>query len=221
MKLFMQMYSQSFIRCLVLFWLLTGCKLQQPEANAKLHNAVLTNEISVVKKWLRKGASVNYQEDRRGWTPLLFAVEASNYEMAKVLLDHSADPNILSTKNQISPLQRAASKGNLDIIKLLISAGAELDHQDAQLRSTPLMWACLQGHEKAAHLLLDSGALINVRGNRGESALFLAVSTQQTSVVKLLVSYGAITDRPDIYGITPLQKATELKNQDIITLLSE
>ena len=201
--------------------LMADCKLQQSEANAKLHQAVLSNQTKAVKKYLKQGASVNYREDNRGWTPLLFAVEAEHYEMVKILVDGGADINMASTKNQVSPLQRAAAKGNLDIIKLLIKGGADLDHQDTKLRSTPLMWACVHGQEAAARLLLDHGALINVRGNRGESALFLAVSAQQVNLVELLISYDAITDRPDIYGITPLQKAMELKNTEMVKILNK
>lgn len=201
--------------------LVAGCKLQQQEANAKLHQAVLMNEAKAVKKYLLKGALVDHQEDNRGWTPLLFAIEAENDEIATILVDRGADVNMISTKDQVSPLQRAASKGNLKMISLLIRKGADVNHQDAQLRSTPLMWACINGHEDAARFLLDNGALINVRGNRGESALFLAVSAQQVNVVELLVSYLAIRDRPDIYGITPLQKARELKNNDIINILNQ
>ena len=206
----------SFTLLLLIF----SCKLPQQEANLKLHHAVLTNEPKAVQKYLKKGASVDYREAKRGWTPLLFAIEDGNSEIVKLLIDQGADVNIVSTMNNVSPLQRAAAKGDLDIVKMLVRQGADIDHQDAKLRSTPLMWATVNGHINTARYLLENDALFNVRGNRGESALFLAVSTEQIDMVALLVSYNAITDRPDIYGNTPLQKAKELKNIKIINLLN-
>ena len=214
------MQKPNFITYILVLALLAGCKLQQPAANSRLHQAVLTGDAKAVKKFLVKGASVNYQEEKRGWTPLLFAVEQDNAELVKILVDHGADVNMISTKNRVSSLQRAASKGNIEIMKMLITKGADLDHQDAQLRSTPLMWTAVNGHEDAARLLLDNGALINARGNRGESALFLAVSAEKANMVSILISYDVIKDRPDIYGKTPMQKATELNNREIVNLLS-
>jgi len=166
------------------------------------------------------GASANYREDDRGWIPLLFASEAGDERIVRILIDYGADVNMVSSKDKISPLQRSAAKGSPSIVKILIPEGADINHQDAHLRSTPLMWAAAQGHKEVAQILLINNVLKDVRGNRGESALFLAVSAEQVDVVKLLLSFDVNKERPDIYGKTPLQKATELNNLEIMQLLT-
>lgn len=206
---------------IIVLLLLPTCKINQQVANEGLERAVLANDLNGIKNYLRKGASVNYHEPEKGWTPLLFAVEGGETEIARFLLDNGADPNEVSVENKVSPLQRAASNGFLEIADMLLKKGADLDHQDSKLGATPLMLAAVNGHADVLALLLKQQALIDVRGHRGESALFLAVSGEHTEVVKMLLAAGANKERPDIYGKTCLQKATELNNNKIINLLNQ
>ena len=199
---------------------LVGCRLSPIGETARLHQAVLNQKVNSVKRYIKWGAFVNSRESERGWTPLLYAAELENYQIAEILIDHGADVNMLSSEDKVSPLQRAAAKGDLRMINLLLTHGAHIDHQDNKLRSTPLMWASANSHFQAVKVLLDSGSLVDVRGNRGESALFLAVSAQNVDIVKLLLSFNAIKDRPDIYGITPIYKAKQLGNEELVDLLS-
>ena len=212
-----QMNRQVFF--VLCFGLICGCQTSSLDYTAKLHRAVMTNKVNAVKRYIKKGGSVNYREGARGWTPLLFATESGHTDIAKILIENGADVNMASSEDKVSPLQRAASKGNVDLVSHYLDKGAEIDYQDYRLRSTALMWAAANGHDKVASVLLEQGALINVRGNRGESALLLAVSAQNVDLVKLLLSFNAIIDRPDVYGITPLQKAKQLKNKELIDLL--
>lgn len=204
----------------ILIFIASSCKIPPQKATQNLYSAVLLNDVANVKKYIQKGANVNTQENQRGWTPLLFASEAGYFDIAKILVENGADVNIASSKNKTAPLNRAASNGYINIVRLLVENGADIDYQDAKLKSTPLMRASANGHKKVVEILLNNDALINVRGHRGESALFLAVSAEHVDVVKLLLSHGAITDRVDIYGKTPLQKAKELNNQELINLLN-
>ena len=210
-----------FLLCITILAFMGGCKLQPQRATQKLHGAVLDGKTKAAQRYLVRGASPNYKSGDRGWTPLLFAAEAGYIKVTEVLINHGADADVVSTQDEVSPLQRASARGYLPIVRLLVESGADIDHQDSQFRSTALMWACINGHYEVAQYLLDQEALINVRGNRGESALFLAVSAQHMEIVRLLLSYNAIKDRPDIYGKTPLEKAKELGDQQIVDLLTQ
>ena len=53
-------------------------------------------------------------------------------------------------------------------------------------------------------MLLTHGADINIKNNKGETALITACSFCNIPVVKLLIEYGADVNMPDLYGNTPL-----------------
>ncbi|MEP1096078.1 MAG: ankyrin repeat domain-containing protein [Cyclobacteriaceae bacterium] len=209
-----------FVITILLFF---SCKTSQNKSSTisafSLHELILDNKANKIRKYFDAGNHQTYLIE--GWGPLLFAVEAGHTEIVQILIDNKFDVNVASIKNGTFPLQRAASNGFDEIVNILIMNGADVDQQDTERRATALMFASVNGHESVVKLLLSNDALINVRGTRGESALFLAVSAQHIDVVELLLSYGANKTRPDIYGKTCMQKATELKNEELINLLKD
>jgi len=213
--------KKTWLFALIILIILSACKISQPKATVKLQQAVLNNEPSNVEKFINKGALINYKEAKRGWSPLLYACQGGYLQVAKVLLRNGADPNQQSELDKVTPIERAASNGYFEIVKLLIENGADVDQQNSKHRATALMFASLNGHSEVVDLLVDNGALLDVRGTRGESALFLAVSAERKEVVQKLLAYGANKDRPDIFGMTCLQKAIDLQNEDLISLLKE
>ncbi|PTB97207.1 hypothetical protein C9994_03925 [Marivirga lumbricoides] len=77
-------------------------------------------------KWLiDNGANLNFQ-DRIGYTGLHFCGQEQNAEIANVLLDKGADPNIKDEHGN-SPLWTALfnAKGNFETVKVLRSHGAD------------------------------------------------------------------------------------------------
>lgn len=77
--------------------------------------------------------------DSYGYTPLIYSINGvePNYEMAKYLLEHKADPNLItknySQKYNISPilelcnLSRRIDADRFKILKLLLEYGADPD----------------------------------------------------------------------------------------------
>src|SRR5215469_6554418 len=55
-----------------------------------LHEAVKKCDATVVQTLLQKGSLTNCKDALAGWTPLQYAVKKDNFEIAKLLLDHSA-----------------------------------------------------------------------------------------------------------------------------------
>ena len=94
-----------------------------------LHLAVLNNDIACVEAFINGGALLDLRDDRYR-TPLFLAVFRGYFEIAKLLLEHGADPNkseglgnFVVTSNRM-PLHVALEHGDDAMADLLISHGA-------------------------------------------------------------------------------------------------
>ncbi|MFS0755600.1 ankyrin repeat domain-containing protein [Noviherbaspirillum sp. 1P10PC] len=152
------------------------------------------------------------------------AVQRSNLEIARKLLDAGADPN-KPAYNQY-PVVLAVESGNRKMLEMLIKADAipELALQHGNDKATLLQHAVRRGHREivqiilsldagahcdkadvsealalngamsCAQLLLDAGADPNWKGKNGRTALSQAVSGGNKAVVELLLRHKAQVD---------------------------
>ena len=84
---------------------------------------------------------------------------------------------------------RAAADGNVRNMRLLRMAGVNIDSRGSN--STPLFLAAGEGRLDAVRYLLDQGADVNVRDDRGRTALTEAAFYGNASVMKELILRGA------------------------------
>src|SRR6185437_4011192 len=79
----------------------------------------------VVKMLIAKGAEVNiYSKNAMQVAPIHSAVSADNLEIARLLLENKADPNLIQSKG-VTPLHGATQKGNTQMVELLLSYKAD------------------------------------------------------------------------------------------------
>ncbi len=71
--------------------------LNEIEKRSLLFFAVSSHSHPAIKTLLAAGADINWQ-DYSGYTPMVDAMMGRNYNSAKVLLDHGADPTIVDEK---------------------------------------------------------------------------------------------------------------------------
>jgi len=150
-----------------------------------------------------KSADVNAAE-ADGSTPLLWAANLNDTDLASRLLKAGADPK---RRNQLgsTPLAEAAFNSNTEMIQALLNAGADPNAAgpDGQ---TPLMTVARTANVDAAKLLLAKGANPNVtESQRGQTALMWAAAAGQGPMVRALLAAGAEVDvksTPDL--MTPL-----------------
>ena len=140
----------------------------------------------------RKSADVNAAE-ADGSTPLLWAANLNDTDLASRLLKAGADPK---ARNRLgsTPLAEAAFNANTEMIRALLDAGADPNAAgpDGQ---TPLMIVARTANVEAAKLLLAKGANPNVKeAQRGQTALMWAAAAGQGSVVRALLAAGAEVD---------------------------
>jgi ankyrin repeat protein len=141
-----------------------------------------------------------------GTTPLLRALVGGNIDIAKLLVEKGANPNIYgmglspflyaagitsSTYNE----QRggAASVVNTELLDLMIQHGADVNSQ---------VYRATDYSGRIARAV--TGDPVNTKTNEGMTALHIAARSGNTNFVRYLLSHGARTDIVDASGRTPL-----------------
>lgn len=128
--------------------------------------------------------NINYRTERIGLSALTQAAATGNGEIVSLLLQHGADPNIV-TRNGETPLLIASYQGNPGVVHLLLSAGARVDARESRYGFTALTTAAKEGHVEVVRLLLEAGADVNDKTD-GRTALTFARQYKHPEVVRLL-----------------------------------
>ena len=94
-----------------------------------LHRANLLNPspVSTIRFYLDKGVAVNAQ-DCYGMTPLHYAMREENAEVALVLLEAGADPNIPNCDNIIPLAMIGRMPHRLDLLEQLLKSGGNVHY---------------------------------------------------------------------------------------------
>lgn len=162
-------------------------------AGAALHLA----NVDSAKMLLKLGADVDVT-DCRGWTPLMYAAESGQHELAELLLEAGADVN-----NDCGPLCGAASSA---IVELLVKAGADVNAKFGYNEKTPLMYAT---NPDVAEALINNGADLNICDREGLTALAHAfLRDQNQNLIEQLIISGADIS-PDV--VNAIKKKKERK----------
>ena len=105
----------------------------------------------------RGGVEVDRATRGAGTTPLIQAVTQKFDELARVLIEHGANPD-KSANDGRTPLLMAVQMGSVEVAKLLLEKGADPDKVDPSDGFTPLLTAAQEGSVEVAKLLLEKGA---------------------------------------------------------------
>src|ERR1700730_9434574 len=124
-----------------------------------MHMSAFAGNVANTQLLIDKGADVNVRAKSRFLnTPLQTALLTGQYETAKLLLEHGADPLVRQSKG-FTPMHEAALLGRADLIELLLAHGAEINSM-ADNGHTPLAEAIRGRHEETAALLKSKGGKI-------------------------------------------------------------
>jgi ankyrin repeat protein len=164
------------------------------EDNLRLVTAVMKGDRDQVRTLLKQKVNVNVAAGD-GMTALHWAVYKNDIEIARMLVQASANVKAATRREAVVPLYMAATNGNPDIIDLLVKAGADVNGATSS-GAMPLMQAAASGDVEAVKKLLDYGADINAKDNvRDQTALMFAAAKNRDSVIQLLASRGAALER--------------------------
>ena len=179
--------------------------------------ASMRNDVTTAKRLLTKGlVDVNCTKGERlsdnGFTPLHWAARNGKSEVAKLLLDMGANPNVKCNKAS-TPLNIAAEFGHTDVVRLLIDRG--IDQSDV---NETLHCAARKGNTELVRMLLDKGANINVKSVEGKTPLSRAAEHGHPHMARLLMDRGADPNGTERCGTTQLHSDIKVPNLGLTPL---
>jgi len=222
---------------LIIFALLffSAIRVNCQQAEGALHEAVVADNVDLVKQLISQGADVNKPFGSLNLTPLHCtvihpsgppinkAVEGKSVDIALLLIKRGANVNAKS-KNGSTPLHLASYYGFKNLAEVLIQNGADVKIKTDDLGMTPLHSAAHRCHFEIAKLLLDKGAEINAKDKEGNTALHRAALMQQyfnREFPLLLIQSGIDINSKNNGGQTALDVARLVKNEAMIELLKK
>jgi uncharacterized protein len=117
------------------------------------------------------------------------------------------------------PLLCLAARGkHRAIVELLLDRGARIDLQSEDRGYSPLMDAARASCVDLVGLFLEKGANPDLISIDGQTALIVAVGSNDVEMSRLLVQGGANPDISDKLGLSARKYAALFKNKDILSL---
>lgn len=159
-----------------------------------INNAIRSNMYEIIPdlaQILRSHDSIhalnvaNLPKER---TPLVFAIEKEDIQLAHELLECGANPNTPWPTTTETPLILAVKLGNIPLVELLIQHHADIEQTNRINGNTPLMEAVVWDKEAIVRILLKNGAKKNVKGKNGYCAAMLAGYYGHKALYKLVVT---------------------------------
>jgi ankyrin repeat protein len=194
-----------------------------------LHVVAASGEVSMVEMLLAKNqlGDVNAQ-DKKGWTPLFYAVENGHHVMADTLLNHGADINSLA-KDDTDLVDLIAQGGHNHVLVTLLPRGLKLRTRTfTSQKHPPLVTAAIAGHVPVISTLLGAGALLSQVDEQGRNMLhYIAGETFEGAALIAILQYvkahatEAVLDleAKDTSGKRALDIAVENNNDEIAYIL--
>ncbi|XP_057330330.1 E3 ubiquitin-protein ligase MIB2-like isoform X1 [Microplitis mediator] len=173
-----------------------------------LHVSVNKENSACVQVLLRHGCNVNLQ-DSYGDTALHDAISKET-DIMYALINYDSVDFTIRNKRGFNVLHHAALKGNAHATKKLMSRVQHLIDVKKDDGFAALHLAALNGHREVAAILLsgtNGRATVDLRNNRKQTPLHLAVSQGHWSLVELLLRHNADILATDEDGDTVLHIA--------------
>jgi ankyrin repeat protein len=160
-----------------------------------LHYATDSGQLETVKFLIASGCEIDKRCSSIGLPTALHLACAKEYrDIAKVLLDAGADPNIKTEVNNDTVLNASVDRDALWAVKMLLESGkADVDSRDTN-SMTPLHSASRIGNIDIVRLLFAAGADKLAKSMNGRTALHYAAMAGKEEVVRFLLEQGIPVD---------------------------
>jgi ankyrin repeat protein len=214
-----------FMKIRNLWVVLLGLGLNSGHAqnHQTLCDAVEVTDVPAVRKLLAEGASLEAR-NRKGWTPLIIATQATNTEMVKLLIEKGADVNARSSSEAGSlVLCFATQSDDPKFIELFLQHGARINDRSKN-GVTPLYSAVMLKKERAAKFLIAKGARVNQLALLSDTGhlwtpLMNAACEGELHLTELLLGSGASLEKRNNRGDTVLMQVAKFPRPDMLKFL--
>lgn len=193
------------------------------ETASRLVERARVGDVEAVRTLLADGASVTFR-DQTGATALTAAAYGNHIEVARLLAEAGADPNVADQTVQSAYLIATSEVGNDPrLLDLLLDHGANVRALDSW-KGTGLIRAADRGHDRIVERLLRTETAIDHVNRIGYTALHEAVllgdgGPDHQRTVAALVDAGVDTSIEDGQGNTALDSARRLGHREIARVL--
>lgn len=194
---------------------LIGFSVSHAGSYEDFFSAVQHDDANTVQALLARGFDPNTLNPR-GEYALILAMRQPSFKVIDALLDNHATKAEVRTSSDESPLMLAALKGYLAICENLIAHDADVNKPGW----TPLHYAATGGHLDVMRLLLDRNAYIDASSPNSSTPLMMAAMYGTTDAVKLLVEAGADPNVKNALGLTAIDFARQVKNDNAVALIA-
>jgi uncharacterized protein len=186
---------------------------QAQNASKDLSTLIQAGQTKLALDQIKAGADVNRAQPD-GTSPLIWAVDRTEYEIAEALIAKKADVNA-TNEFGVMPLTDAARQSNARLVKMLLDAGARVDSRNPD-GETALMMAIKGGDLSIVQMLVNAGANVNtVEEFHKQTPLMYASAANRNAapMVKLLLSKGADVKPRAMYSDWDSQITSEPRAQ--------
>lgn len=185
--------------------------------------AMLFRNEELVKDMLAEETLDLSCRDNQGRTLLSFAALRGELSVVRIALRKGAEVNVVDNRGE-TPLDKAIINGSTEVTEAILEELAKFSSSpgphDSHGVANSLFIAAGRGHTKITRLLLDHGFDVNARDRTRQTPLHVAVGTESSGVVMVLLGRQDIdVNAQDIEGITPLHRAVQRRHVRIIESL--
>lgn len=216
-----------------------------------LVQAVLQNNVSIVRLFLEMGADINFGlRDGLCLPPLNMAIRRQHLEIASFLIKKGADVTVKDANGNTAlhlllplieiPTMNSFSQSSFKLAELLLEKGARIDVANEK-GMTPLLIAIVKCEPVLVDLVLSNPVDLNTRSNHKPNLTILHVAVshpdkighqgvvvnsmdywqRRCSIVKSLIKKGADVNVQSEDGKTSLHFAAESGCANLVNLLLE
>ncbi|AIF81595.1 hypothetical protein I862_05205 [endosymbiont of Acanthamoeba sp. UWC8] len=174
----------------------------QKEYSEYLFIAAINDDVSSIKAFLEKGADINAQDVKYGYTPLMYSILYNKQKSYNYLITKGADLSIRSNDGK-TVAHLAATANNIKAFELLIDYGVDPNIHDNQGNS-PYYYST-QFTDEFAYIAVKQYKNMN-------KALIDFTKNGSIAAVKQTLRLGADTNYKDANGNTALIIAVQKNN---------